>query len=390
VNSLFLSPNFPPHYHLFCRALRDRGVRVLGLGDAPAAMLPTEVSSSLDDYIAVPRLGHAETALRAAALLVSRHGRIDHIDSLNEHWLEIEARLRADFNVPGPRPDQVARARSKMAMARAFEAAGLDAPACVRALDRDAVFALAESCGYPLVFKPDVGVGAESAFVVDDERSLVAALARPHEGLVVQPYVRGRVTTYDGIVDRDGHVVHASSFVYCDGVLEIVRDQQDVFYYTRRTLPAALEAAGRAMVRAFDLRSRFFHAELFEVEGSAGDARYVPLEINMRPPGGFSTHLMNYAADLDVHRIWAAVIASDEAIKSSSVVKYHAAHVARRPGRSYRRPHDVVVRELGGSLMFWADLPPLIAVAMGTPVYVVRHEDEGELKRLIRVVHERA
>jgi hypothetical protein len=48
------------------------------------------------------------------------------------------------------------------------------------------------------------------------------------------------------------------------------------------------------------------------------------------------------------------------------------------------------VRELGDSLMFWKDLPPVIAVAMGTPVYVVRDEDEAELERLIGIVHARS
>jgi hypothetical protein len=34
-------------------------------------------------------------------------------------------------------------------------------------------------------------------------------------------------------------------------------------------------------------------------------------------------------------------------------------------------------------------VPPGIAQAMGAPIYLVRHADEGELRRLIALVQER-
>jgi hypothetical protein len=386
MNSLFVSPHFPPHYYLFCSALRESGVTVLGLGDAPYASLSAEVRASLDDYVAVPRLDDDDAVLRAAASLIARHGRIDHLDSLNEHWLELEARLRLDFNVPGPKPDAVLRVRSKMEMARAFEAKGLEAPACVWAKDTASVRALAQAHGLPLVVKPDRGVGAEEAFVAATQEDLASLLSAPPPGAVVQPFVCGRLTSFDGLVDADGRVAFSSSFVYCEGVLEIVRDQRDVFYYTRRNLPAELEAVGRAMVGAFDLRARFFHAELFETE----DGRFVPLELNARPPGGFSTHLMNYSADVDVARLWAGVVTHADLGEPSVERKYHAAHVSRRPGRAYALSHEEALELLRPWLLFWAELPPVIAHAMGTPVYVLRHEDEASLLQLIHRVHARA
>jgi len=35
--------------------------------------------------------------LRALGYFTHRYGKIDRIDSLNEYWLETEARLRTDF-----------------------------------------------------------------------------------------------------------------------------------------------------------------------------------------------------------------------------------------------------------------------------------------------------
>ena len=45
---------------------------------------------------------------------------------------------------------------------------------------------------------------------------------------------------------------------------------------------------------------RFFHAEFFEL----ADGSHVALEINLRPPGGFTLDMMNYACDVDLlHRV---------------------------------------------------------------------------------------
>ena len=35
MNFIFVSPNFPERYYLWCEALRRRGVNVLGIGDTP-------------------------------------------------------------------------------------------------------------------------------------------------------------------------------------------------------------------------------------------------------------------------------------------------------------------------------------------------------------------
>ena len=34
-NFIFISPNFPTNYWMFCRELKNNGLRVLGIGDSP-------------------------------------------------------------------------------------------------------------------------------------------------------------------------------------------------------------------------------------------------------------------------------------------------------------------------------------------------------------------
>jgi hypothetical protein len=385
MNVVFLSPHYPPQYWHFCRALRERGVTVLGVGDTPPWEIPGELAGALSDYIHVPDMEQHDARLRALGLLVHRHGRIDHIDSLNEHWLDAEARLREDFNVPGMRPRETQRYRSKSGMAEVLEAAGIPGPPGVLVRSRAQVEAFAREHGFPLIFKPDIGVGAEMTYRVDSRQELERALEKLPVGFVVQRFIEGRVTTFDGLTDQDGNVLFAVSFVYCDGVMEIIRDQLDVYYHTRREIPPALRALGTQVVQAFQLKARFFHAEFFETP----DGSFLPLELNLRPPGGFTTDLMNYACDADVYRLWARVIAFDDVGGFTHETPYHAAHVARRPGRRYRRPEHEIPQLLGAALMATPPVPPGIAKAMGAPIYLIRHADEGELKRLIALVQER-
>jgi biotin carboxylase len=284
------------------------------------------------------------------------------------------------------RPRETQRYRSKSGMGEVLEGAGIPGPPGVLVRSREQVEAFAREHGFPLIFKPDIGVGAEMTYRVDDPEGLGRALEKLPVGFVVQRFIRGRVTTFDGLTDQDGNVVFAVSFLYCNGVREMIRDQLDVYYYTRREIPGALRDAGTRVVQAFGLKARFFHAEFFETE--AGE--FLPLELNLRPPGGFTTDLMNYACDVDVYRLWARVVSFDDVSDFSHQTPYHAAHIARRQDRRYRVPEREVPRLLGSSFLTSPPVPHNIAQVMGSPIFLARHRDEGELLRLISLVQERA
>ena len=98
MNVLFLSPHFPPNFKYFILALRDEGAKVLGVGDAPPNEVPDDVKAALAEYVYEPDMYRRyETLKHAAEGLTKRHGKIDRVDSQNEHWLEHEARLREPY-----------------------------------------------------------------------------------------------------------------------------------------------------------------------------------------------------------------------------------------------------------------------------------------------------
>jgi hypothetical protein len=109
MNVVFVSPHFPPNWYLFAMALHDQGANVLGLADAPYEELRPELRDALGAYYRVGDMNDYDQLVRALGYLTHQHGKLDRLDSLNEWWLETEARLRTDFNIPGITTAEMAR-----------------------------------------------------------------------------------------------------------------------------------------------------------------------------------------------------------------------------------------------------------------------------------------
>lgn len=383
---LYLSPGFPPNSYLFCVAAHSRGASVLAVGDMPQSDLPPEVRHALERYVFEPRMGEYACLLAIVKSLIDEHGRIDCVDSNGEHWLEVEGRLRDDLGIEGLTARDVGRLRSKLSMAETFENAGVPYPPGIRCVSSAAVKAFAAKHGFPLVFKPDSGSGAASTFKVSTNVELEAALLLSLDGHVVQPFVEGVIVTFDGLVDRAGRVVFCTSHVYDRGIMELRAGALDGFYYSLRSIPPALEQVGRRALAAFALRQRFFHLEFF----ARPDGSYVALEMNVRPPGGFTTDMMNYACDFDVYALWAAVILGDSLEDFSYERKFHTAHAGRRHESAYEHSPEALLGQLGDTLVLVTPIPAAFAVTMGNTMYLLRHRQLEPLLDAIRKVQQPA
>ena len=144
---------------------------------------------ALARYVFEPRMGEYEVLLGIVTALVAEHGRIDFVESNGEHWLEVEGRLRNDLGIDGPTRQDVARLRSKLALAEVFEKAGVPCLPGIRCSSSEAIKGFAAEHGLPLVLKPDSGSGALSTFRVATDAELDAALLLPLDCHVVQPFI---------------------------------------------------------------------------------------------------------------------------------------------------------------------------------------------------------
>lgn len=342
-------------------------------------------AAGLTVYVHEPNMADYAALRRAFVDLQNRYGEIGRVDSNGERWLSEEAQLRDEFGVTGPSFSRVTEQRSKLGMARLFQNAGIPHPAGLPAGDGTAVRQFAMQYGFPLVFKPDHGSGATDTFRVSGPDELDRALQRDLHGHLVQPFVTGDIVTYDGLTDAQGHVVFDTSHVYDTGIMQIREGELDGHYYSLRDVPEDLERWGRAAVAAFDIRERFFHMEMFR----RPDGSLMALEMNLRPPGGFTTDMMNVACGFDVYDLWARALTGEDLRGFAFARRYHTAHAGRRHARKYRLTDGELERELGHALAERKVIPHHFADTMGDVMYLLRHQNLQQLQHAIALVHAR-
>ena len=238
MNVVFLSPHFPPNWFRFAVGLREAGANPLGIADVPRESLRHELRDALGDHYRVDDLANYDQLTRALSWFIERHGHIDRLDSLNEHWLEIEAALRSDFNIPGIDRQAIGPIKRKSLMKDRLTAGGIPVARGHVYQDPDALRSWLAEIGTPAVAKPDVGVGAAHTFKLESESDVAGFVAhKPDLDFIVEEFVDGELLTYDGLTDASGEVVFDSTLTYSSGVMEALNEQLDLSYWIPRQFP---------------------------------------------------------------------------------------------------------------------------------------------------------
>jgi hypothetical protein len=167
--------------------------------------------------------------------------------------------------------------------------------------------------------------------------------------------------------------------------METVNEERDISYYSLRELPPDLEDLGLRTMRAFDVRERFFHLEFFRTE----DGRLVAIEVNMRPPGGLTMDMFDWAIDADLYQAWANMIAGKPA-GGPWQRKYHVGYAGRKDSRRYAHPYDAVRHAFGRLVVHHEQINSAFRKAIGDEGYVFRSPDLGELQAALQYALEPA
>ena len=68
--------------------------------------------------------------------------------------------------------------------------------------------AFLQEVGYPVIVKPDTGVGASNTEKLTCDEELAAFFAaKPDVPFIMEEFVPGHIETFDGITDRDGNLL---------------------------------------------------------------------------------------------------------------------------------------------------------------------------------------
>jgi biotin carboxylase len=360
------------------------GANVLGIADAPYDQLAPEVRQALTEYYRVDDMHDYDQLVRACGYFTHRYGKLDRLDSLNEYWLETEARLRDDFNIFGVRGDAVGHIRRKSLMKAKFRAAGAAVAEGRVVQTPDEARAFVTETGYPLVAKPDAGVGALNTYRLDNDRDLSAFFKNKlPEPYILEAFVHGNICSFDGLADREGRLVFYTSHVYSQGIMETVNEARHLSYCSQRHVPPALEVLGRRCVQCFEVRERFFHIEFFQT----GPEQYVGLEVNMRPPGGYTTDMFNYACDIDIYRAWARLLVTGDADLNYKR-KYHCCYASRKQQLTYRQGHEEILARYGAHIVQVVHVPGVFSSALGDIGYIFRSPDMEVVEEITAFIHQ--
>ena len=374
MNFVYISPNFPDNHWIFCRCLRDNGVRVLGIGDCPYDDLAWELRDALAEYYWVPSLEDYEAVYRAVAFFIHRYGRVDYLESNNEYWLEQDARLREDFHITsGFLPADMPAVKYKSRMKEGYARAGIPVALWHMVDDKAGCEAFIEKVGYPVIVKPDNGVGAINTFRIDDAGDLDRFFAlKDRTQYIMEEFIDGSIVSYDAIVNSWGAPLLEAGNLTLGNIMDQVNEQTSVRILIQQELPAALRDMGRAALKAFGVKKRMVHFEFFHLNrdqrvGKAGD--YAGLEVNMRPCGGILPTMINYAYSTDVYQIWADMLVFDRSEKPIGYQKF-CVLAGRRDARRYVMSREEVLRTYGDRIMEDGRLDEALATDMGDHIFI--------------------
>lgn len=395
MNFIFISPHFPENYWKFCESLRINGVNVLGIGDQPYEALSYECRHALSEYYYVSNMNDYEQMFKAVAFFSYKYGKIDWLESNNEFWMKQDARLRSDFHITsGYQENEVEMVKSKALMKKGYHKARVPVAKLIEVTSLKQVQEFIKTYGYPCIAKPKEGVGAQQTFRWDREDDVLAFFAQVKEveQYVVEEYIDGSIVSYDGIVDSSGKVILEASHVFPIGIMDVVHQQDHLAYYSERKIPADLRKAGRAVLKAFHTKGRWFHLEFFRLRcdrtGVGKKGELAGLEVNMRVPGGYTADMIDYGNEIDAYQIWADMVAYGTAQQLPKEAPYHCVYASRKTYKKYAHSVKEILQKYEEDIRMHETLPVIWRDAMGDEMFVACFKSMKEVQDFISFVQE--
>jgi ATP-grasp domain len=318
---VFVAPRFLENTNRYVRAFAELDGITLSLismdsGEAIPAALRPKVAGH---YRVVDVLDGA-LLTQAVRAIDSSIGKVDRLVGALEQLQLPMAQARDAVGIEGL-PLAVARNfRDKDRMKEVLRTHGVAVARSVLARHRAELKAFVEQVGFPVIVKPQSGLGTRGTLRINDEIELAALKApNPAQPYQVEQFVRAREHTCETVTIR-GEPVWRSGTRYYPSPLEVLetywiqycvllpREDDDPtwtqFHPINTTALTALfgnhanTAAGTCLT----------HMEWFLCE----DNSYLVKEVGVRPPGVHIMPLMGIAHETDLFSDWARLMAFDE------------------------------------------------------------------------------
>lgn len=260
--------------------------------------------------------------LAAAVMRLKRGiGPVDRLTGVLEQLQMSLAEARAIADVPGMRPEIARRFRDKDRMKEVLRSHGVPVAASRLVASRAELRAFVDAVGFPIIVKPQAGVGSRSTHRVESLADLDAlariglepSAARP---LQAEQFIRARELTCETVTIH-GKPVWRSGTQYFPTPLEVLETPwvQYCVMLPREVEPPWTDFAavnGEALEALFGDDPRVSGTAITHMEWflTNNGSMYVN-EVGARPPGVQIMPLMSLAHDVDMIGAWAELIAFD-------------------------------------------------------------------------------
>lgn len=256
------------------------------------------------------------------------------------------------------------------------------------------LYEFCKEVGFPIVVKPDNGVGAASTYKLKNKKQVSEFLTSWDRDIsfIAEEFVNGHVETFDGITDSKANILICTSHVMMQSIMDIVNEGGDTSFYGQIVEGSDIKEVGTRVVKAFDARQKFFHFEFFRLDkdkeglGKKGDL--VGLEVNMRAPGAYIPDMMNYSYNANVYDIFADMLIYDRCFIEPKQ-QYCIGYAGRRNVLKYKHHSQQIRMKYKNQLISHEIVPEALSAAMANQVYLLRAKNEQEIKRMIRYVLEK-
>lgn len=387
MNYILISPHFPENFKPFAKELKNKGINVLGIGDEVYDNLDSDLQNSLTEYYKVNDLEHTIDVKKAVAHLFSKYGPIDRIESHNEHWLELDAELREQFNVPGVRPADLKKTKFKSEMKKIFKQAGVPVVEGLVLNRVEELDSIISELSLPLIAKPDNGVGSAATYKLQNEDE-VRAFRNKFDGstpyFIEQMIQSDRLGTYDGLIDGDGNIVFETSLIYSEPTLEFIDGKAEMAYIIQKDIDPKLREYGRRILKEFGMKERFFHIELFKMP----DGDYIALEYNNRLAGNYAIDMYNFSHSINLFSEYASIVLGEPFKGSTGIDSKFCVGITQRDIHEYEHGVSDIELRFGDQIKLNERMPEAFSELMGDHFFAVLADTKEDVDEIIEFIHQ--
>ena len=321
---VLVAPHFLENTNRYVRAFAAlEGVTLSLVSEDPASAIPEAIRPRVARHYQVDHCLEAESLTRAVRWLGSAVGRVDRLTGALEQLQSPMARVRDALDLEGLRSDVARRFRDKDHMKEVLRSRDVPVASSVLASSPAELRAFVAQVGFPVIVKPQAGVGARATYRITSEDDLagleahgvIPSAIRPFQ---VEEFILAREHTCETVTVR-GTPVWRSGTRYFPTPLEVLespwvqycvllpREDQDTEWTRFHAINDAALAALFGDAESSAAGTALTHLEWFLRE----DGSALVNEVGVRPPGVGIMPLMGLAHDTDFFADWAELIAFD-------------------------------------------------------------------------------